>query len=1758
MTRSKKSETASNANGGSNTNNNNSLTKFKIITKEISRHAEKLEEYLEDILLRPNLKAVLEELGENLQESFFSLPEDKSEQLYERFAHYQDILLSIRDKIEIATMSADQEKSKRESMSTQDSVSKQNPQFLKLPRIDLPSFYGDFPAWLSFKEVFSSTIGSNEQLSDIMKLQYLLSTLKGSAAKLVKGFSITSTNYQNVWSTLCDRYDDCKELTFAHLEKIFSIKPLKTINSKTLLDVVDTCKEALRNLKTLNFERNNFVDIILIYYLQSKLDQDLRQKWELTIDAKTIPNFDDFIKFLEKQSRGLKNTEVTKDSSKIEQKPIKRAIVNNSVVKSNNFNSSVNCILCNGNHKLFLCDQFKGLKVQERWKFVKNQRLCSNCLRPGHYSKECRITARCKCCQAAHHSVLHNFVDTNNSYKSQDNSTKVFENQQNACVQPLVQNSNMKESQSKCLSISISENVPTLLSTALIKVHNSNNQFVVCRALIDQGSQKSLISQDCCRKLKLGVQNTRHRIMGINDQLTETSLAETQINFTPHFNSEMFSIHALVVTRVTSDLPNFAIQSNSWPHLKNLVLADPSFHKTSPIDILLGADIFSEIMIGNPVIGPTGSPSAIASKLGFLLGGRIFSPPSEKIFTGHTLIDLSEQLHKFWEIEAVPTSCSPSSDDEVCEKIYSTTVSRTETGRYQVKLPFKSDVSLGDTFHNTLKRFNSLENKLFKNQSLNQDYSKFMSEYLELNHMEQVPENSLINPSCYIPHHCILKENNITSRIRVVFDASMKSSTGQSLNDSLFVGPKLQSDLFNILIKFRTFPFAVSADIEKMYRQILISKEDSDFQRILWRLDSQNQITHFRLLTVTYGTACAPYLAIRTLRQLAMDEKPNFPEASERALTDFYVDDLLSGANSIEEAKHLVNQMNELLLSGGFSLRKWCSNAPEVISHLPTDLKSTSDSVHIQEDNSIKILGLKWNAVEDTFKINIQDSNSVNTKRQLLSVIARIFDPLGLLSATTILLKIMMQDLWKDKLPWDDPIPESTQKTWLQFQAEMECLKMIKVPRFIFNTKSHSVNLQLHGFCDASSKAYASALYVRATLKSGEVVVNLVAAKTKVTPIKPITLPRLELSAALLLAELYHHTIKSLTNHFDDIYFWSDSTIALSWIAAKSSKLDPFVSHRVTKINSLAPKVLWNHIHSLENPSDCASRGIMPSKLLNHPLWWSGPPWLSQDISSLNLHIYSASFILPSDIDPTPSILELASQVKPLPVPEFLCKFSSFSKLTRVVAWVYRFIRNSRQISNHHTGPLKVSEIQASTHTIIKCLQHSEFHDDIVALQQQKSLPQKSKLRPLNVFLDDKGLLRVGGRLSKHQSFTEDQKHPMLLPKHHVITQSIIRQFHLTHLHAGTQLVLALLRQQYWIIDGRSTVRHELRKCLTCFKLSSKPETQIMGELPVERISQSRPFSRIGIDYAGPFFIKPNMKRSTTKLKAYLCLIVCLSTKAVHLELVSDATSDALLAALRRFIARRGCPIDIFSDNGTNFKGASKHLRILQTISKSQEVQHFCLTKAITWHFIPPYSPNFGGLWEASIKLAKRHILKSCTSALLNFEEMSTLLCQIEACLNSRPLTPISSDSTDLQALTPGHFIIGAPLLEIPEPSSPPKQLLLSSRWQLIQNVRRHFWTRWSREYLPQLQPRAKWTTSTPDLTIGDMVIVRDIQTPPLQWRLGRVTQLHKGTDGHVRTVILHTSKGEMTRTLSKISKVPFLCTPEPASNAPGGEDVES
>ncbi|OXA47089.1 LINE-1 retrotransposable element ORF2 protein [Folsomia candida] len=1310
---------------------------------------------------------------------------------------------------------------------------------IRLPRLELPTFDGTLNDW---------------------------SQVRGEASRQISSMIITDGNYDIAWNSLHDRYQNDREILFAILRRFMNQPVVQQQSSSSIRQLVDVSQESIRSLDVLKLPTDQW-DALLLFIILSKMDSTSKELWEQSLKDSSIPKLKSLFDFLEQRARALaaSGTEATpsktynKKSGNGNNQSNHRPLVHHTNSPSH---SSSPCKACNNeSHYLYKCEVFLSWSPQQRIDFVRRNGLCYNCLKDNHRVTECNNKFGCKTCSSKHHTLLHKPVANRpvNPQPQQHNPT--------AASVPAPARVNFTS-----IPQPVANEFDTLLATALVQVADRHGQYHTFRVLADNGSNTNYITDSCIKRI--GAPLRRCHWVG------RSIRRERHRNHAVH-------CECLVTSKITEKLPTSYFDHTKWSHLQGLQLADPLYYKPLDVDMLLGAEFFFAILECGKISGPPNSPVAIKTSFGWLIGGgssdipliqpRVNATLAQSLSSTTTTIgcdptdeNLDATLRKFWEMDSEPSHRLPTQEETTIESHFKSTYTRDHAGRFTVQLPFKSPrPKLGSSLNIAMKRLLLLERRLHSNPDARKQYVDFMKEYESLGHMQEVhPMDSDPSLVCYVPHHFILKESSSTTKFRVVFDASAKTSSGVSLNDGLMVGPNIQDSLVDILSRFRLHKIAFTADIKKMYRQIRVTPEDSNLQRILWRDDPPKPVKHYNLQTVTYGTASAPYLATRVLEETAVVSQQQLPRAAEVAGRDFYVDDLISGEPTVPEAFQTQQELLSLTKDAGFELCKWSYNSQDVFP-TPTTHHSQGSSEAIAEEKQATSL----HTIVKTDQLLLDRYSSFP---KLLRVTAYVF-------------------------------------------------------RFIKNLKGH-----------------------------------------KYTP-----------------SPLFTGGLRAI----------SDTT-----------NLSPLIA-----------------------PTEVTYSPLSPGEINCAKLYW------------------------------------------------------------------------------------------------IRLVQQQEFPREIHALQAGQPVNSKSKIVSFCPFLDSDGVLKVGGRLN-HSDLPASQKHPILLTSHNPITHLLINHEHIINFHAGPQLLMSTLQRQYWILRLKDAVRRQIGKCVTCTKLRAKTMQQLMGNLPSFRVIPARAFLKTGIDYAGPFLPRPIQSRSKTTIKAYLAVFVCCTTRALHLEVVSSLSTDAFLAALRRFISRRGRPTDLYSDCGTNFVGANHEmkdfLKLVMSRPHNQAISDHLSKDGIDWHFNPPASPHFGGLWEAGGKSVKFHLRRVMGTQRLTFEEMTTITSQIESILNSRPLTPESNNPDDYNALTPGHFLIGAPLNSIPEPTLEDIKISRLSRWQLLQQMVESFWKRWSNEYLTRLQQRPKWMSKSPNISIGAMVVIKDETQPPLKWKLGRIESLHPGPDAIVRVVTVRTSTG--------------------------------
>ncbi|XP_018399383.1 PREDICTED: uncharacterized protein LOC108777081 [Cyphomyrmex costatus] len=787
--------------------------------------------------------------------------------------------------------------------------------------------------------------------------QLALSSLIGHAYESLIKCGVENVNSQRVNLRLSALKENWDKFRINHEAITLSIKQLE---------------EEDETFETLGRPVNSWDDV-LIFTVTQRLDPESVKVWEQTIgSSKELPTWNQFLEFLITRLVTLQNYEKSRTG-----KPF-QSIQNSQRLhfqgKVQDSDSKV-CPFCEEAHWPYNCPLYKNKPLSQRFALVKRHRLCYNCFGP-HRAVQCRMSVHCKKCAGKHHVSLHrgNFEGSKATAKSSTPSETNKPENLHAEGSTACQEKKKPFQVFHSLELNKLNQHTVLLATALVSIRSSTGHCCQARALIDQGSEISLITERLAQRLHLPQIRSNISLIGVGGKKCNTSRGIVHFQLKPHFESSFeCTVPAHVLPRLTTSLPSASSKQESLLHLKDLMVADPEWFQSRQIDLLLGAEVYCQILQEGIIKGPIGSPKAQLTELGWIISGPTYPRVSTNTSSSfHISIDdnLYRLIHKFWEIDEVPsTNTILFADDQACEDHFVLTHSRHKDGRYVVRLPFKRSMThLGNSRQRAVQIMLRLSRKLSLDSSYSKLYTEFLTEYEELNHMRLIPPH-LPEPQhvYYLPHHGVKREQSLTTKLRVVFNGSSPSSSGFSLNDLLHTGAKLQIDLFDVLLWFRQFRYVFSSDMEKMYRQIEVHPHDWDFQRILW-CDQSLNLRAYQLTTVTYGLACAPFLALRTIQQLLLDEGSKYPLAASSLQKGRYVDDLFGGADSIEQAQEVVSQLTQLCMAGGFKLKKWSSNQSEILASIPKEEQISCLTVGFDNEAIIQTLGLQWLPSSDLFQ----------------------------------------------------------------------------------------------------------------------------------------------------------------------------------------------------------------------------------------------------------------------------------------------------------------------------------------------------------------------------------------------------------------------------------------------------------------------------------------------------------------------------------------------------------------------------------------------------------------------------------------------------------------------------------------------------------------------------------------------------------------------------------------------------------------------
>lgn len=1602
------------------------------------------------------------------------------------------------------------------------------------------------------------------------RLFYLQKYIDGEARSALEGsfFRKDEQAYQQAWEKLNSRYGHSFVVQRAFREKLNQwpkIGSKEYLKLREFSDFLQSCSDAMPHVKGLQVlndcEENQKMLVKLPVWITSRWNRYVTKQLD---QAKEYPSFKEFASFITEEARIACNPVSSLYALKpTEEKPfreIKRSKANtfitnvkhsdagNHAAKVSNademklkdsnkqakWNPSahntnpIKCMCCEESHSLHKCQRLAERSMEEKRKFIQENKLCFGCLRTGHYSKECKKKATCGICKRHHPTLLHE--DRPPADKSP--SQRVLQGEENASSLSCCVNGGERESTSMV--------VPVWISAS-----KTPDKETLVYALLDTQSSHTFVDQEVCEQLqaaKVPVKLKLSTMMGKDSVVKSQRVSGLRIR---GFTSDSFIDLPSAYTRDFIPLERAHIPTsktaNKWKHLRVIANEMPPLMDCG-VGLLIGYDCPKALAPRKVITGGDYEPYGILTDVGWSIVGSAPQHVSSKDVTGLCHRISVRELPPVTPAAAIralesdfadtrPGEKTISQDDIQFLQVLKRNIRDNECGHLEMPLPFKARPNLPDNKKLALVRLKHLKGKMERNPKFKKDYVAFMEGVFKDGDAEKADKQPETGQVWYIPHQGIYHPKK-PEKIRVVFDCSAKYG-GTALNDHLLTGPDLTNGLTGVLCRFRQHPIAVMCDVEKMFHRFHVREEDRDYLRFLWWEggDTDSEPTEYRMKVHLFGASSSPGCANYGMKHLASKYEEDYPSAASFIRKHFYVDDGLVSLESVDAAVQMVREARAVCAKRELRLHKFLSNNRKVLESIPvTERAEEVKDVDLNYGDlpEQRVLGVKWNVEKDAFSFKISLDEKPDTRRGILSTVASVYDPLGFLAPFILTGKKVLQEMCRKGVGWDDPLPSELRPGWESWLEDLKNLETVQIPRSF--TPEHFgkvLRVELHHFSDASSQGYGQCSYIRLV---GETNMHcaLIMGKARVAPTKMLTIPRLELAAAVISASVSNMLKEELELKVDREYFWTDSQVVLGYINNDARRFHVFVANRVQRIRENTDPEQWSHVDTAENPADHASRGLKVSELISSN-WLTGPAFLWQREIVTN---QGNSDLLVGDPE-VKAIQVLKTEATRQDV--FLERLSRFSKWTIAVKVIARIQRLAHRIKK--AEPPSVEESRKATLTLVKLAQQDSFKEELHLLSQASGrLPRSHPLYPLDPFLQD-GVLRVGGRL-RRASESLDLRHPIILPRDGVVTRLILAHHHQKTQHQGRGQTLNELRANgYWIVGGSKAVAQYIRQCVPCRRARRPPEEQRMADLPSDRIEPSPPFTYCGMDCFGPFYTKQGRK----EYKRYGLLFTCLCSRAIHLEMLEDMTADAFINALRCFIAIRGAVRHIRSDQGSNFVGARNEMqRALKELDK-ERVAAYLADKQCDFLMNAPGASHAGGIWERQIRTV-RSVLGSVldgSAGRLDDASLRTFLYEAMSIVNNRPLTVNSiSDPTSLEPLTPNHLLTMKSSIPLPPPGKFVKEdVYAKKRWRRVQYLSEQFWGRWRKEYLANNTLRQRWHAPRRNVQVDDIVILKEEEIPRNEWKLAKVLEVWKDDDGLVRKAKIQIGEQKLAKGGERLSK---------------------
>lgn len=1495
-----------------------------------------------------------------------------------------------------------------------------------------------------------------------------------------------------------------------------------------------------------------------------QLPRFLQDKWINRVvnykkeHSTAFPPFGEFVSFIGEMSIIRNDPGLMFDTSKqprFDRKDtkVKTVFTHKTDISSETTNVGHICLIHKGSkHTINKCKAFRTKSIEDRKHILRDHNICFRCCETSdHFANRCKARILCDVCKSNYHcTALHEDV----SYRQMSRN---FPSPQTHGEEENFSSGIVNQSvTTKCTDIccEFSGKSCARIVPVRVFVQGQPESSILTYAMLDDQSNRTLgksylfdalciktmavdyTMQSCSGKIA-----TRGRI--VDNLIVESINDNRQLKLPP-----VLECDSIPNSQAEIPTPDIALH---YPHLQDIARDLHPLDPSMEILLLIGRDLPEAHHVIDQRLGPSRFPFAQQSPLGWTIIGDIclagkhipslqvnrtyvdrsgrptmLEPCTQMLNIKNTVITSNKTV-----IEKTDVFTKTSDDNKVGLSIEDHTflnimdnkfhLDPTE-GKWTAPLPFRQNrEQLPDNYSQALFRAKCLDASLRKNNTKKEHFIAFMQKIFDCDHAELAPIIPPDKEHWYLPLFGVYHPRK-PDQIRGVFDSSAEFK-GVSLNEQLLQGPDFINNLLGILIRFRKENVAVVADIQSMFHSFLVDEDHRDYLRFMWHRDNdiERPLITYRMKVHVFGNRSSPSVAMYGLRRIGdLAAESHGQEVKDFIVNDFYVDDGLKSCATTREAINILQKTKDAMKEyGGLRLHKFASNEKEVMEAFDSnDLSKNIVDLNFEKDVLTQSsLGLLWDLQTDTIRFKISSEDKPSTRRGVLSVVNRLYDPLGFIAPVVIQGKIILRKVVSNTSSWDEALPEHLLKEWEKWKNNLPDLENLRIPRVIVPKLCEALRRELLVYCDASELAIAAVCYLKAKYSDGSSSQGFVLGKAKVAPVSGHTIPRLELCAAVLATDIAQIAKEQLKVKIDDIKFFSDSRIVLGYINNTKKRFLVYVANRIAHIHSLSSPTQWYYIRSEMNPADVSTRGILPNEM-------EKCAWLS-NIENVEIVPSIEQFPLVSpeeDKEIRCNKTDIETKTAVGLDNELLTRFSKWNKLVAVLAKVYGFIQNCRNPKS------KLSDVQLLHNVetvIIRDIQKKFYLEEIENIRDSKPVSRNSSIQKLDPYIDSERILRVGGRLKK---YNDDPlfKNPIILPAKHHVTTLIVRKLHEDVRHQGRHITEGHIRSSgFWIVGGKRLISSVLHKCVTCRKLRKKPEHQKMSDLPEDRLIPGQPpFSSVGVDIFGPWNIITRRTRGgVANSKRWAALFTCLTTRAVHIEVVEEMTSSSFINAFRRLIAIRG-PVQVLrSDRGTNFIGAAKELKVNVINVEEDHLHNFLNEQRTTWIFNPPHSSHMGGVWERMIGTTRRildAILLDYGSRSLTHEVLTTFLAEASSIINSRPLVPVSTDPENPLVLSPSTLLTQKTSnKDVIFADHENKNELLQTQWRRVQHLASIFWKRWKTEYLNTLQMRRKWNSHQRNLSPGDVVLICDKELSRNSWPLGIVTKALPSDDELVRKV---------------------------------------